>query len=381
VNRNTNILTDSPRNMCTPTLGGTPDASLSPNTPVLPVSNAVFGADSGQGTQAPLGVSPVTSQMRNAAIREDANARAVFTTAARNLFPLSAHLGLPQASPQPSVAFPETPINGQTPGMFRTPGFGVREQSIMNSPVTANPFFGVAPSGPPSASLGSVPLAQPGFICQELTSKDEQLFESPVAEELLRIMEVIKGGTAFESDAVAKKLVEEIIVDVKRYIVQIMISAQQPTVDILMFGILEGYMESILRRLRVLMVRPVDSASQKALLPRLIAFLTKYVDVKGYGTIFPIEKGRKGKNYGSVYRGSFGNNQGNSSSFSPKKYDSQFKPQNGRGREDQSRRFPSRDNQYRDGQSSGSSSYRDHRDRYSREYKERPKSAPYGRRN
>jgi hypothetical protein len=344
--------------------------------------NSTVGQSPGSGdgvfapdASSPGNLTPVTNMMRTASLREEAQARTGFQNTVRNLFPNSPSNGVTGASPLPvaSPRMPDTPLNwaiGPEPLTPRAPypafqqlppqhpqmdmnfqfgNFG--NETSQRQAVTPNPFQGVQINGPMPSSLGPAMPTNISFIAPDAISKDDQLFHAATIVELQAIMTEIKESPYAlpPSDITASKIVDEILRDCKSYLSQAMMTTRQAEVDPQLFVFLMGYKKEIVRRMRVLQSRPVESVSARTHFAAFISFMTKYTETKGYGTPFQVEKGniRKGKNFGSTYRNSFQSNSGNNSNFNKPQY---------QNREYQSREKPEYQRRYSNPSSSSSSS-------------------------
>jgi hypothetical protein len=142
----------------------------------------------------------------------------------------------------------------------------------------------------------------------QATSKDELLFAPPT---VTRLINITRNALNLKFlDKVARALLEETEVIATRYINQIAMSGNQLAVSPQLFTFLKEYKDEMVRKLRTLASRPVESVSQRTMLAPIIAFLTDSTEVKGYGTLFPIST--KKTSYQSDYRSSFRSNSGES---------------------------------------------------------------------
>jgi hypothetical protein len=367
--------------------------SQSPRT-----GDGIFAPDA----SSPGNLTPVTNMMRAASLREEAQARSSFQSTVRNLFPNSfanvANGTPPQ--PQASPRMPDTPLNqgfGLEPltprplhpvfqqippqQQLEPNGFFGNLPNETRQAVTPNPFQGVRINGPVPSSLGPAMPFNISFIAPDTISKDDQLFHASTVVELQTIMTDIKESpyALSASDMTASRLVEEVLKDCKAYLSQTMMTAHQADVDPLLFVFLMGYKKEIVRRLRVLQSRPVESVSARTHFAGLISFMTKYTETKGYGIPFQVEKGnvRKGKNFGSSYRNSFQSNSGNSSNSYKSHYPSREKP------EYQPRRYGNSSSSSSSSGGSSNQSYQNYRrqgrDNYERDQPRNRRGAPYDR--
>jgi hypothetical protein len=217
--------------------------------------------------------------------------------------------------------------------------------------VTSNPFFGVRVQAPDIGSPAHFhgQETRPEFMNPLATSKDEQLFAPPT---VTRLINIAKNALNLRFlDKVARALLEETEVVAARYINQIAMTGSQLAVSPQLFTFLKEYKDEMVRKLRTLASRPVESASQRAQLAPIIAFMTDSTETKGYGTLFPISTRKT--SYHSDYRSSFRSNSGESS-------DSKFKPNRYRsdnGSGDQRGGDSRRDSNYSSGQSSRRDGY------------------------
>jgi hypothetical protein len=332
VDSNIHILVTSPLNM------GTTTSQVGP-VPVTPAQQACFDAQFNALERDSAAEPAFTDFMRTSALREDAEERARFVNAARNLFP-DPH---GQATP-----CPRTPL---TPGRTYDPADLYFQNTPATVNVTANPFFGVRVSAPELDRAASrPPMASPSFIETPDAAKENQLFSVPTVELLESILK-----ETFELrflDKMQLAIITEIRELITRYSSMISMVADMASVNPAFFKLLGDYKSKMVRKLRVLTSSPVSSAAQRAMVAPLIHFMSEYSDTKGFGTIFPIKEFRKPKPYAAEYRSSFRDNSGvkPSSSYKPDNFNRKKDDSNsyngggrayyGRPREDNYSRIP-----------------------------------------
>jgi hypothetical protein len=190
-----------------------------------------------------------------------------------------------------------------------------------------NPFLGVRTRAPTPSSPMTAPDPPPTnreFMVVSSSSKDSMAFPVPLVLRLIKIMIECKELRFF--DTVSKSIVTEIISEGGKFLKQVELIGEDASISSGVFNFLDEYQQNMVRKLRVLCARPVDSASQRALLAPLIAFVTEFTDTKGYGNLFPIDKKKyKPKEFKSDYRNSFRDNSGDS----PSSYSSHHSPYRG----------------------------------------------------
>jgi hypothetical protein len=150
------------------------------------------------------------------------------------------------------------------------------------------------------------------------TSKDELLFAPPT---VTRLINITRNALSLRFlDKVARALLEETEAVATRYINQIAMSGNQLAVSPQLFTFLKEYKDEMVRKLRTLASRPVESVSHRTQLAPIIAFLSDSTETKGYGTLFPISTRKT--TYHSDYRSSFRSNSGeiSDSKHKPNRY-------------------------------------------------------------